>query len=100
MKRHDVLLLRSAGHKQREVAKFAGVSERSVRRIECEAPVADLDDQAAIRRRRVGRPSKASRFEEAVAKWLEAEPELRCSSCCAALEWTATREATAPSSIS
>lgn len=33
LKRYEIQLLLSAGHSQAEVAKFAGVGERSVRRV-------------------------------------------------------------------
>lgn len=46
-KRHEVQILRRAGHSQREIATRLGISERSVRRIEGEEPVRDLDDAAA-----------------------------------------------------
>ncbi len=56
MKRHDVQVLRRAGHKQREVAD----SGRTVRRVEAEDPVEGgiVDDATERSRRRVGRPSR------------------------------------------
>ncbi|MEQ8977550.1 MAG: hypothetical protein RL846_06460 [Deltaproteobacteria bacterium] len=74
MKRHEVQLLRSAGHKQREVAE--SVSERSVRRIEGEERVEGFDDASAVRKRGVGRPSKVAAFEGTVAAWLEKDPDV------------------------
>jgi transposase len=76
MKRHEVQLLRSAGHKQGDVAELTGVGERSIRRIENEEPVTDFDDAKAVRKRGVGRPSKVARFEQRARDWLAAEPEL------------------------
>jgi transposase len=76
MKRHEVQLLRSAGHKQREVAEITGVSERSVRRIEGEERVEGFDDASAVRKRGVGRPSKVAAFEGTVAAWLEKDPDV------------------------
>ncbi len=59
MKRHEVQVLRRAGHTQAEVARLTGVSERSVREIEAEPSVASADDAGERSRRRIGRPSKA-----------------------------------------
>lgn len=75
-KRHEVQILRRAGHSQREIAARLGVSERSVRRIEAEEPVRDLDDAAARTRRKVGRPSKVERFREWATELLADEPTL------------------------
>jgi DNA-binding XRE family transcriptional regulator len=44
LKRHEIQVLRRAGHSQAEVAKLAGVSERSVRRIDEEPSVETVDD--------------------------------------------------------
>ena len=52
LKRHAIQVLREAGHKQSEIAKQLGVSERSVRTIESEPAVATIDDAAERRRRR------------------------------------------------
>jgi hypothetical protein len=57
LKRHEVQVLRRAGHGLKEVAKLAGVSQSSVQRIEGEAPVVALDVAAERTRRGVGRPS-------------------------------------------
>ena len=75
-KRHEVQILRRAGHGQREVAARVGISERSVRRIEGEDPVRDLDDAAARTQRKVGRPSKVEGFRKWAAELLESEPRL------------------------
>lgn len=76
VKRHEVQVLRKAGHGQREVAVRVGVSERSVRRIEAEDPVRDLNDGAARVRRKIGRPSKVEAFRKWAAEVLEKEPRL------------------------
>lgn len=76
MKRHEVQVLRRAGHTQAEVSRFAGVSERSVREIEAESPVTSADDAGERRRRCIGRPSKADPFRGLVAGILAEEPEL------------------------
>lgn len=71
LKRHEVQVLRRAGHTLEEVAKLAGVSQSSVQRIEAEAPV-----EGAARRecRGAGRPSKAESFGVLVAKELASQP--------------------------
>ena len=76
MKRHEVQVLRRAGHTQAEVTRLAGVSEREVRRIEQEPAVMSVDDALERRRRQIGRPSKAEPFRGFVAKQLGEEPEL------------------------
>ena len=76
LKRHEIQVLRRAGHKLREVAKLAGVSVRSVQRVEAEAAVNHVDTAAARVERKIGRPSKAEPFRGFVAEQLAKEPEL------------------------
>ncbi len=76
MKRHEVQVLRRAGHTQADVTRLTGVSEREVRRIESEPPVATADDAAEHKRRQLGRPSMVGAFREFVAGVLAEEPEL------------------------
>ena len=76
LKRHEVQVLRKAGHSLEDVARLTGVSERAVRRIEREAPVSTADDAAERRRRRVGRPNKAEPFRAFVEEQLAVEPDL------------------------
>jgi len=76
LKRHAIQVLREAGHSQADVARRLEVSERAVRTIEEEAPVATIDDAAERKRRRVGRPSKAEPLRAFVAALVTAEPEL------------------------
>lgn len=76
MKRHEVQVLRRAGHAQADVARLTGVSEREVRRIEQEPLVVSIDDARERKRRRLGRPSKAEPFRAFVARVLADEPEL------------------------
>ena len=75
-KRHAIQVLREAGHKQAEVAKQLGDSERSVRTIESEPVVASIHDAGERRRRRIGRPSKAEPFRDLIVATLKEEPEL------------------------
>jgi transposase len=58
------------------VAELAGVSVRSVQRVEDEPPVTSLDSAAERERRSVGRPSKAEPFRGFVVEQLTKEPDL------------------------
>jgi transposase len=76
LKRHEVQVLRRAGHTLPDVAKLAGVSVRSVQRVEVEGAVAHIDNDAERALRRIGRPSKAEPFRGFVVGQLAKEPEL------------------------
>jgi transposase len=76
LKRHEIQVLRRAGHSQPEVAKLAGVSERSVQRVEAEPEVSHVDTAAERIERKIGRPSKAEPFRSFVVELLAKEPDL------------------------
>ena len=76
MTRHEIQILRAVGMGQAAVAAKAGVSVRSVRRIEGEAAVSDSDTVALVRARRVGRPSLAAAWTETIGRWLEEDRTL------------------------
>ncbi len=76
LKRHQIQVLRSAGHKLKQIAKKADVSERSVRRIAKESPVVAVDDGDARAARRVGRPSTVESFRKSVQDILTKDPEV------------------------
>ncbi len=78
LKRHEIQVLRRAGHDQAEVAELASVSERTVRTVEREPTVAHVDDAAERRRRKIGRPAKAERFRAFVTELVNSatEPDL------------------------
>jgi transposase len=76
MKRFEIQVLLRAGHTQADVARRLKVSERSVRTIAQEASVERMDDGAEREHRRIGRPSKAEPYRDAVATILKEEPEL------------------------
>ncbi len=59
LKRHEVQVLRRAGHTWKEIAALSGVSVRTVRRIAAETAITTIDNAAERARREVGRPSKA-----------------------------------------
>ena len=63
LKRHEIQVLRRAGHPQTEVAQLAGVSLGSVRRVEREAAVTHVDTPAERDRRAIGRPANAEPFD-------------------------------------
>lgn len=74
--RHEIQVLRRAGHTQPDVAQRCGVSVREVRRIEAQPLVQDTDDAALRRRCHVGRPSVAEPWRDFVVEQLKADQEL------------------------
>jgi hypothetical protein len=76
LKRHEIQVLRRAGHSLPEVAKLAGVSVRSVQRVGGEPTVSHIDNDAERVRRKVGRPSKAEPLRGFVVSLLAKEPKL------------------------
>lgn len=76
LKRHEIQVLLRAGHSQRDAAARVGVSVDTVARVKREDDVLQVDDVAARRDRRIGRPSKATAFGPKVAAWLTEEPDL------------------------
>jgi transposase len=76
LKRHEIQVLRKAGHKQTEVANLAGVSVRSVRRVEGESTVAHTDTDAERTRRRIGRPGKVEPYRAILIAELAKQPDV------------------------
>ncbi len=76
LKRHEIQVLRHAGHSQEEIAELAGVSVRSVRRVEDESAVSHVDNDGERERRGIGRPSKAEPFRSVIVEHLAKEPHL------------------------
>src|SRR3989475_7104279 len=76
LKRHEIEILLKAGHSKAEVARLAGVSLCSVKRIAEEVPVAHVDDAAERKMRRIGRPSIVEDFRKPVVNILEEKPDL------------------------
>ncbi len=76
LKRHEVEILLKADHSKAEVARLAGVSLCSVKRIAEEVPVVHVDDAAEREKRRIGRPSIVEDFRKAVVNILEEKPGL------------------------
>jgi hypothetical protein len=75
-KRHEIQVLRRAGHPLDEVAKLSGVSRRSVVRVEAETAVGHVNNEAERILRGIGRPSKAEPFRPFVVELLAKEPAL------------------------
>src|SRR5687768_3133713 len=76
VKRHEIQVLRRAGHGQAEVAQLAGVSKRTVERVDGEDAVASFDTDAERARRRIGRPSKAEPFRGFLIGELAVQPDV------------------------
>jgi hypothetical protein len=76
LKRHEVEILLKAGHPKAEVARLAGVSLCSVKRIAGEVPVVHVDDAAEREKRRIGRPSIVEDFRKLVVKILQEKSAL------------------------
>jgi transposase len=76
LKRHEVEILLKAGHAKTEVARLAGVSLCSVKRIAQEGPVLHVDNVAERVQRQIGRPSTAQNFRNQVMGILQEEPDL------------------------
>ena len=74
--RHAVQTLLAVGLTQEEVATHCKVSVRTVRRIQDEEAVSEVDDIAERQRRGIGRPSKTEAFRSLVVEILSDEPEL------------------------
>jgi len=74
--RHAIQVLRHAGHDQPDVARLVDVGVRTVRRVESEPDVTQIDDATERARRAIGRPAKAEPFRSVVAEILAREPSL------------------------
>ena len=59
VRRHEIQVLRRAGHSLDETASLVGVSRSSVQRVAAEPAVTTFDTDAERAQRSVGRPSKA-----------------------------------------
>lgn len=77
LKRHEIQVLRRAGHTWQEVAALSGVSVRTVRRVGSEAAVTTVDNEAERVRRQVGRPSKAEAYRDVLVQALTEDVTLR-----------------------
>lgn len=76
LKRHEVEILLKAGHRKTEVARLAGVSLCTVKRIAQENPVVHVDDKGERKKRQIGRPSTIASFRNQIVQILQQEPDL------------------------
>ena len=76
LKRHEIQLLLRAGHGQKEIAEFAGVGERTVRRVAREPPMSGVAEAVEVVRSALGRPRTAEPYRAFVVELLTEEPEL------------------------
>lgn len=76
LKRHEIQVLLKAGFTRSDVAERTATSVDTVRRVEREDAVSNVDDAGARRERKIGRPSKAAPFAEKVRGWLASSPGL------------------------
>ena len=76
LKRHEIEVLLKAGHAKIEVARLAGVSLSSVKRIGEETPVVQVDDAAERAKRRIGRPSQVEDFRKLLVEILQEKADL------------------------
>jgi transposase len=76
LKRYEIQLLVAVGHTQAEVARFAGVDERTVRRVLREPPVMITASVMEDSRRTVGRPSLVEPYRALVQEIVKQDPDL------------------------
>jgi transposase len=76
VRRHEIQVLRRAGHSLVETAKQVGVSQSSVQRVEAEPPIVSFDKEAEVAKRGVGRPSKAEPFRSFLVGELAKQPDV------------------------
>ena len=78
LNRHEVEILLKAAHSKTEMARLAGVSLCSVKRIAQESPVVRVDNAAERSQRQIGRPSTVANFLKQVVgilpKWGNCSP--------------------------
>src|SRR5712692_7752180 len=77
LKRHEIQVLRRAGHTWKEIAALSGSSVRTVRRIAAEAAVTTVDNTAERARRQVGRPAMTEAYRDVIVQALTEDPALR-----------------------
>src|SRR6185503_16856966 len=76
VRRHEIQVLRRAGHSLDETAKLVGVSRSSVQRVAAEPLVENCDTEAERALRAVDRPSKAEPFRSFLIGELSVEPDV------------------------
>lgn len=76
VRRHEIQVLRRAGHSLAETAALVGVSQSSVQRVVTEPAVTSFDTDTERARREVGRPSKAEPFRSFLVGELAVQPDV------------------------
>jgi hypothetical protein len=76
LKRHEFEILLKAGHAKTEVARWSGVSLRSVQCIAEESPEGQVDDAKEGAKRQIGRPSTVANFRKQVVEIVQETPDL------------------------
>ncbi|MEL7476569.1 MAG: IS21 family transposase [Cyanobacteria bacterium J06555_12] len=71
LERYMVKKLREAGSSQKATRDVTGASERTIRRIQKEPAVTEIDEKNFRKSRRVGRPSQMADYEGMIAEWLK-----------------------------
>jgi transposase len=77
LKRHEIQVLRRAGHTWAQVASLTGVSVGTARRVAAEEAVTTVDNAAERAQRQIGRPSKAEPYRDVLVQALTEDPALR-----------------------
>lgn len=77
LKRHEIQVLRRAGHTWAEAAVLTGVSVGTARRVAAEVAVETVDNAAERARRQIGRPSKAEEYRAVLVQALTEDATLR-----------------------
>ena len=75
VRRHEIQVLRRAGHSLGETATLVGVSQSSVQRVADEPPITSFDTDEERAKREVGRPSKAEPFRSFLVSELAVQPD-------------------------
>ncbi|MEW6321704.1 MAG: IS21 family transposase [Acidobacteriota bacterium] len=77
LKRHEIQVLRRAGHTWAQVAALTGVSVGTARRVAAEGGVTTVDNAAERARRQIGRPSTAEAYREVLVQALTEQPAVK-----------------------
>ena len=77
LKRHEIQVLRRAGHTWDQVAVLTGVSVGTARRVAAEPGVTTVDNAAERARRQIGRPSTAEAYRDVLVQALTEQPAVK-----------------------
>lgn len=70
LERYIVQQLRQQDVPVQQVSDVTGVSQRSIIRIEQEAPINEIDEPTFRKSRKMGRPSAVTQYEQQIRQWL------------------------------